>query len=105
MVRAPVDHTLDVMIKSRDFLVRENHRLITYEPAATKEGRRMVDVIKERYPDAVIIGSMMAAQVFREEVVCPVPIKGSGDRTSKYKYQRQIRSDCFTIFKKEDSNG
>lgn len=73
---------------------------VTFLP--TPEGRKTLDNLKILVPDALVVGSILAAQAYPEEVVASVP--AVSDRVTK-KEARLVRSDRFTIFQKESNNG
>ena len=49
------------------------HTLATICYKESDTGRQTLDMIKQLYPQAVIVGSIIAAQVYPEEVVAPLP--------------------------------
>jgi len=70
---------------------------VTVKFIQRNEGRQLIAELKERYPGALIVGSVIAAQAYREEVVSPIPWY----RGREFKENRLLRPNRFTIFKKE----
>lgn len=71
---------------------------------AKMEGYRKIDAIKILYPDALIVGSLIAAQAYPGDVAAPVPVQGG--RPYRSERGRNLRPDRFTIFPlKENSDG
>jgi hypothetical protein len=64
-----------------------------------KDGLSLIASIRADYPDALIVGSIIAAQAYREEVFAPVP----WHRGRENKAQKQMRPNRFNVFLKEES--
>lgn len=102
-VTAPSDavvHGKAVVTKAIEF---GTHILDTIRYVPTPEGTEILAAIKLKNPDCLIVGSLIAAQAYREEVVAPIPLRSARD--GRAKIDRYNRSDRFTFFEKEDSNG
>jgi hypothetical protein len=65
------------------------------------EGRELLDELRKEHPKALIVGSVIAAQAYPEEVVAPIPWY----RGREHKNYRLLRPNRFTIFKREKQNG
>ena len=70
---------------------------VNYIPSPSSEV--FLSLLRERYPDALIVGSIIAAQAYREKIFAPVPLKRE---RHMYKINRRlVHSDVFTVFPKE----
>jgi hypothetical protein len=63
------------------------------------DGLNIIQSVREEYPDALIVGSVIAAQAYPEEVVAPVP----WHRGRENKHQKQMRPNRFSIFRKQET--
>ena len=72
---------------------------LTFQPM--EEGLELIERIKRRHPKALIVGSIIAAQAYRGDVVSPVPCyRGSREKKTRVK-QEYVKASRFTIFPKE----
>lgn len=69
---------------------------VDYEETAY--GRKLIDRIKEEFPDAVIVGSVVASRAYAGDIVTPVPLDGT--REQKGQRSRLMRADRFSVFPK-----
>jgi glycerol-3-phosphate dehydrogenase len=71
---------------------------VVFEPMG--EGWQLIRRMQQKHPNALLVGSSIAAQAYRGVVVSPVPAyKGT---TYAYKRQRLVRPDLFTTYSKQD---
>lgn len=76
---------------------------VTVRFVEREDGLETIERLKAQYPKALLVGSIIAAQAYREEVVAPIPWY-RGHRSSN-KHYRLLRPNRFTIYKKEIQNG
>jgi len=77
------------------------HSLATVCYKENNAGRQVLDKVKELYPQAVVVGSIIAAQGYPEEVYAPVP----HTRGRKNPDNRLLKPNRFTVYpKKEEPN-
>lgn len=74
--------------------------LVTLNFTSREDGLEIIKLVREKYPNALIVGSVIAAQAYPEEVVAPIP-RYRGDRGGKRSMQPLMKPDRFTIFLKE----
>ena len=60
-------------------------------------GLDLVRFIKAEHPDVLIVGSVLAAMAYPEDVVASIPLRG-GDRLKSRTTSRRVCSDRFTTF-------
>jgi hypothetical protein len=77
------------------------HTLATVSYKENYEGRQILDNLKQMYPSALVIGSIITAQGFPEEVYAPIPhVRGR-----KNPDNRLLKPNRFTVYpKKEEPN-
>lgn len=68
---------------------------VTTQFVRNEEGENLIKKIKEVYPDAIIIGSIIAAQAYPRKVVALTPCKGY-ERVAPS--EKRMNLDKFTIF-------
>jgi hypothetical protein len=61
----------------------------------TPYGRSLVDHIRSLWPDAIILGSILAARAYAPDVVAAIPVPGFGRVPD---YAKRMQPDRFTIF-------
>lgn len=69
--------------------------LVTTVPTGTEDGEALIAEIKAVYPDALIVGSMIAAQAYRGQVVAMTPAPGY-ERVAPA--EKRMSTEKFTIF-------
>lgn len=101
MVTAPSDGVLNANTKNTTVCENEKFTLTTVHFEEIRGGRRLIEQVKSTYPDALIVGSIIAANAYRGDVVASVP-----EQSKRYnKGVRLVRSDRFTIFEREQQDG
>lgn len=75
--------------------VRKNVTYVATRFLKDYEMLQLLDDIEEMYPDAVVIGSIIAAQAYPGRVVAMVPVPGF-ERVPPS--QKKMRADKFTVF-------
>jgi hypothetical protein len=106
----------EVIVESDGILncrpIRQQHSTSEDNPAVVfstvqylekPQGRRFLEQLKEVYPNAIIVGSVIAAQAYRGEVFSPVPRSFERDR-STLKFNRLLDPFNFSVFPKENEN-
>jgi len=96
---AETDVVVNASVKTRDEVERPGIKMVSVRYEETRSGREIINAIKEKDPEALIVGSVVAAQAYPGDVISPIPSKqgrGSIDRR-----KRPVRSDRFTIFPKK----
>lgn len=97
MVVVPSDEVINVFPWTTEKSNTGIYTLNTVAFLPTPEGRKVLDQFKTLAPDALVVGSILAAQAYPGEVVAPIP--AVSDRASKAKANlRLMRCDRFTIF-------
>lgn len=76
--------------------------LTTVDYTTLVEGLVTIENIKTHHPEALIVGSVICAQGYRELIVAPVPLRRT--RGIAGKESRRYRSDRFTTFFKENKS-
>lgn len=85
----------DVKLKEQN----ELYQVTSIKFLTDSRGQELIDWVKREYPGVVIVGSLIAAQAYAEQVVTCVPCKKNGKRRSfGYKY---VRPNLFSVYPKE----
>lgn len=69
--------------------------LVRPEYRPTPEGWKTLKKLKEKHPNAIIVGSILTAQAYPGEIYAPVPLKGFEKVAND---QKRARDDIFTTF-------
>jgi hypothetical protein len=77
---------------------KDGYALVTVTYTSTPSGESFLRIIRKSEPKALIVGSLIAAQAYPEEIVSPAPFRSSKSE------DRLNRSDRFTVFLKEKVN-
>lgn len=81
------------------------YTLNTVRFVASSESLNLLVLFQEEEPDALVVGSIIAAQAYPGEVVAPIPVQ-RGRLEKALQDKRLMRSDRFTVFQsKENNNG
>jgi hypothetical protein len=102
-VVAPSDGVINALPVIRKVSEHGAYALTSIDYAPTVAGETFIRLMKEMYPDALIVGSIIAAQAYKGQVVAPVPLRH--DRNGVPSRGRLNRSNCFATFIKESTNG
>jgi glycerol-3-phosphate dehydrogenase len=100
VVVAPSDGVLNALPVNQTVETNQAYSLteVVFEPMG--EGWQLIRRMQQKHPNALLVGSSIAAQAYRGVVVSPVPAyKGT---TYAYKRQRLVRPDLFTTYSKQD---
>lgn len=100
-VVAPTDGIVNAAPETADVLVNNRYTLVSVKFNPIASGWEVINRIKGERADALIVGSMIAAQTYPGDVVASVPYHGSRGFSQ---FKKLIRSDRFTIFPKERNN-
>ena len=102
IVTAPSDEVVNVKTWNDRVLETEKYELTKVSFYPTKEGRELIQRIKLEYPEALIVGSIIAADAYRGDVVASIP-----EQSRRYnKNNRLVRYDRFTVYEEsENQNG
>lgn len=99
-VTVPSDEVLNANVDRR--VVKEEDGIeyveLTFIPK--RSGRVLISSLKQEFPGALLVGSIVAAQAYREDVVAPVPWY-RGDRGWKRSNVPLMKPNKFTIYLKE----
>jgi hypothetical protein len=98
IVVAPSDGVLNALPVSEYIKRRKEYSIVRVVFTPLEAGLQMIEEIKRETPRALIVGSIIAAQAYPEEVVATIPYKPS----RVYKQQRLVKSNRFTSFIKEN---
>lgn len=93
IVTAPSDGTLNARPKSNEVLRNSRYSLVTVDFAPVPGGLELIKRIRSQSADALIVGSIIAAQAYPGEVVATVPLRGGRLRKDWI-----VRADRFTTF-------
>jgi hypothetical protein len=96
-VVAPSDGVLNALPISEYVKKRKEYNIVRVIFTPLEAGLQMIEEIKRDNPRALIVGSIIAAQAYPEDVVATIPYKPS----RVYKQQRLVKSNRFTCFLKE----
>lgn len=103
VVVSPPDEVVNALPISKTAYKDDNYTLVNMSFTWTKEGMSVIEKILSECPNAVIVGSVVAAQAYPEYVVATVKMNSS--RLIKQDIHL-VRSDRFTTFmSKEHYNG
>lgn len=83
---------------------RDNENVVfsSVQYVEKEQGREILDDLRKEHPNAIIVGSILAAQAYPEEVCAPVPYV---QKTRDRKGEQKLNPYLFTIFSKENENG
>lgn len=103
VVVVPSDKVVNAIPITETVLEHEKYTLNTVTFTYSMEGKATIREFKEREPEGLVVGSIIAAQAFPEEVVAPIPTRSDrvGKRSSD---MRLVRSDRFTVYTKKGTN-
>lgn len=102
VVTAPSDAIVNAYPRTKVVQIEKDYHFVRVEFVEREVGRKILNRLKLAHPEAVIVGSIIAAQAYRGEIVSSIPYKP----TRFDKDQKLVKYDRFTIFPKEiDSNG
>ena|SRR5687768_10157837 len=100
VIVAPSDGVLNALPVNEMVYETTGYQLTNLSFRPMREGIAYIKRLREQYPDALLVGSNIAAQTYREEIVAPVPmLKGQA-----FQRKRLVRPDLFTTYKKEMNN-
>lgn len=102
-VIAHPDTIINAAPETRDVLVNSRYTLVSVKFNAISSGWAEIERIKGERADALIVGSMIAAQTYPGDVVASVPFYKKAHVLPQFK--KMVRSDRFTIFPRENNNG
>ena len=74
---------------------KQDVELVKPEFRPTPEGLRILERIKKNYPDAIVVGSIIAAQAYPGEVYGLIPMKGYERAPVP---EKRARDDVFSVF-------
>lgn len=100
VVTAPSDFIINAKAVSKKVYTTGQYNLSTLTFMPIEEGWAKIRHVREVAPKAIIVGSTIAAQTYREEVFAPVEYKWPKYRNGSY--QKLLIPYQFTIFKKEE---
>lgn len=99
MVVAPSDGMLDAVPVSTLVVDKGLYTINHVRFVGSDIGKQMIRDIRSTHPDALIIGSMIAARAYPKDVVYGVPIAKGRDRKNN-RSLHGIRADRFSTFLK-----
>jgi hypothetical protein len=100
------DNLIHAGILYSEVVVTKEYQLVEGRINQLLSGKETIKWVREHHPDALIVGSTIAAQAYPEDVVAPVPIQRSREERSRVQSSKRInRSDRFTIFRRSNNNG
>lgn len=102
VVVIPSEHILNGKAVVTTVEKRDKYTLDKVRYVPTEEGTALLRAIQRQHPDALIVGSYLAAQAYAGEVVSPVPLKSNRDGVRRH--NRLNRSDHFTVYLKEQDS-
>lgn len=83
-----------------------NYDLLVNRYLPLPSGLAAIDTIRHNFPNALIVGSQIAAQAYPGEIVYPLPIaRGKRGDNKPDKSDRLVRSDKFIVFRKVYQDG
>lgn len=82
---------------SKTVKIEKEVEFVTTVFEGTPEGETLINKIKEEYPEGVVVGSIIAAQAYPEQVVGMVPLPGF-ERVAPP--EKRMDPHKFTIFTK-----
>lgn len=100
IITAESDVVINAHITSDVIEARNKYTLVELRYEPTDEGEWIIDSILEECPEALIVGSAVAAQAYPGRVVSPIP-----NKSLKHEGQRVIRSNRFNVYRKATNNG
>lgn len=102
VIIVPSDGVLNAEIHMEEVERYHGYRFYTSHFHKTKEGVYLLTAIRSECKEAVIVGSMAAAQAYPEDVVAQVPSHSSRLEPNK---PYTARSNRFTTFKRSNNHG
>jgi hypothetical protein len=96
-ITVPTDEVINAMPITENIKKGTGYHFVHVTYHKTDEGIEIIKEIRENHPDAVIVGSIIAAQAYPGEVVAPTPYKS----TRYDKSMRLVKPNRFTVFPKE----
>lgn len=93
-VTAPSEGIINAFARTTVFESEPTHDLVSVKFSEMREGRSEVNRLKQLYPDALIVGSVIAAQAYREDVVSTIPCKVG-------KPGRYVKCNRFTVYPRD----
>ena len=101
MTTAPSDGVVNAEIVNEIVEVHTAYELTTVRYRPMRRVLKFIEETRAQYPNAVLVGSSIAAMTYRGELVAAVPVfKDQAHR----KRTRLVRPDLFTTYLKENSN-
>lgn len=97
-VTAPSDGLVNAFARTSIVQSASTHDLVSVKFSEMRDGRFEINRLKRLYPDALIVGSVIAAQAYQEDVVCTIPCRVG-------KPGRYVKCNRFTVYPKEITNG
>lgn len=94
LVKADPDAVLGALPVNEIVKVEKGYSLTELRFQPLREGLDLIRKLKEKHPNALLVGSSIAAQTYRGEVVAPVPVRKGTARQR----QRPYRPDLFTTY-------
>jgi len=85
------------LVRSVDSVHRSGAEICTFEYLPSQEGRNMVDKLIEENPNAILVGSVVAAQAYLGDVYGIIPVNGSENLPPA---ERVFYGDRFSTFKR-----
>jgi hypothetical protein len=101
VVSAPSDTIINATPVTRRVEEHPTYHIVELHFQPLPLGEQIIREIREETPDALIVGSIIAAQAYPGEVVASVPLQSQ--RYRKEYAQRLVRSDRFTTYAKKES--
>lgn len=97
VIVAKSDGIVNALIENQVVYKDGRYTLVSFKPKEMKEGRQLIDAIHEECPEALIVGSIIAAQAYPEEVVSSKPFRSARfDKSNR----NLVQSRLFTVFPK-----
>ena len=84
------------LVRSVDSVHRSGAEIYTFDYLPNQEGRSLVDALIEENPDAVLVGSVVAAQAYLGDVYGIIPVNGSENLPPA---ERVFYGDRFSTFR------
>ena len=101
-IDVPQDSLINAGILYDDIETTPQYKLVSgYQFTQLHAAKEMIRWVKEHHPEALIVGSTIAAKAYPEDVVSPVPLQRRENRSSNRRIQR---SDRFITFRKKKTN-
>lgn len=103
VVVAPSEFVISADTYDRVVKFHGEAKIVHLEFRARKENVRWIEDMKRRYPNILLVGSVVAAQAYPEDIVAPVP-RFRGERGGKRVARPLMNPNRFSVHPKGEIN-